>query len=155
MRSSKVIQKLAETLVRPYEGRQQRVADMPQKRTSQRVTDTSTLQRVAPAIPTSTNPTVPRVVKQAPQTHWRRTLRNIPGTVSLIIPTAAAPTKPTRVPLFDDVEPIEPLQYNISTPKAPTKAPTYSLSSDTLPIVPTYVPPSTAPKQTNPWPLPS
>ena len=133
---STVLQKVAQAIRCPTTDNPPRVADA-NPGTLQRVigSNNGTLQRVADSIPTSTNPTAPRVVKAAPRTHKRRTRRNQPGTVPLITP----PPLPRQVlPLFPYEEGIGQVEYMVPTPKAPTKAPAYRPPTNVPPIVPTH-----------------
>ena len=102
-------------------------------------------QRVAEEIPTSTNPTAPRVVKQATRTHKKRTRRNRPGTVPPIKPTIVPPLTPTVLLLFTEGDTIGPIRYVVPTPKAPPKLPTGQPCNHHAHQIPTYGTPTTDP----------
>jgi len=102
-------------------------------------------QRVAEEIPTSTNPTAPRVVKRASRTHKKRTRRNRPGTVPPMKPTMIPLLTPTVIPLFTEGDTIGLIQYVVPTPKAPTKLPTGQPCNHHAHRIPTYGTPTTDP----------
>jgi len=100
------------------------------------------------SIPTSTNPTAPRVVKYAPRIDQGRTHCNTQGTVPPSSPTMVPPSLDTPLTLFTEGD--NTIDYDIPTHEAPTGLPPLNRPyTYQPPIISTYCPltmiPSTKP----------